>query len=99
MPEFDLLPRGVLKGHVELLLMDRATQEESRELLQEVLRYIKELPAADAVQAVHTVWHGGNWCGHCGSYKAESSRGRCANTFCHACGAKMDGGADHAIQP
>ena len=94
MPEFDLLPRGRLEGTVALLLMDRATQPESRELLEEVLRVIRTMPAAPAVKAVRSFWRDGTWCAQCGSYKAESARGRCNNTYCHACGARMNGGND-----
>ena len=87
MSEFDLLPRGVLEGAVELLLMDRATQPESKELLEEVLRVIKTTPAANAMQVVHAHWASGRWCSHCGAEKVHSFRPERSNLFCHVCAA------------
>ncbi|MBR3797205.1 MAG: hypothetical protein IKK34_14435 [Clostridia bacterium] len=92
MPEFDLLPRGVLQGTVERMLLDRATQPESRALLEEVLRVIKGMPAANAVQVVHAHWRSDTWCSHCGAVKLYSPDNRKSNLFCHMCAAKMDGG-------
>lgn len=93
MPEFDLLPRGVLQGTVELMLLDRATQPESRELLEEVLRVITTMPAADAVTAVHSYWSADTWCARCGAVKLQAVHSsQTANLYCHMCAAKMDGG-------
>lgn len=89
MSEFDLIPRGKLEGTVELLLMDRATQPESKELLEEVLRVIKDTPAADAVQVVHAHWASDRWCSHCGAEKLHSFKPERSNVFCHACAARM----------
>ena len=89
MKEFDLLPRGVLEGTVGILLMDRATQPESKELLEEVLRKIKDMPAANAVPVVHAHWASDRWCSHCGAEKLHSFRPERSNLFCHCCAAKM----------
>jgi len=89
MNDFDLLPRGVLQGTVEMLLTDRATQPESKELLEEVLRLIKDTPAANAVQIVHAHWASDRWCSHCGAEKLHSFKPKIANVFCHVCAAKM----------
>lgn len=90
MPEFDLLPRGVLQGTVERMLLDRATQPESCELLEEVLRVIKGMPAANAVQVVHAHWHSDTWCSRCGAAKLQAVHSSLTdNQYCHICAAKM----------
>lgn len=95
MNDFDLLPRGVLQGTVEMMLMDRATLPESRELLGEVLSLITSMPAADVVPVVHAHWRGGNWCSRCGAVKPQMYHSaQPGNEYCHMCTAKMDGGSD-----
>lgn len=90
---FDLLPRGRLEGTVELLL-DRATQPESKELLEEVLRVIKGMPAANAVIAEPARWNTDTWCTRCSAEKPDVRGHKIGNRFCHRCGAKMDGGSE-----
>lgn len=91
MTQFDLISRGVLQGTVELMLMDRATQQESRELLEEVLSMIKRMPAADVIPAVHAHWQSDTWCSRCGAVKLPAYNSKMqANLYCHQCAAKMD---------
>ena len=64
-------------------------------------RYIKEIdlkaiPAADVAPVVHGRWvFGGDGCVICSKCNEEESNDNHRN-FCPNCGAKMDGGADHA---
>lgn len=91
MQGFDLIPRSVLQGTVEIMLMDRATQPESRELLEELLTLIKSMPAADVVQVVHAYWSGDTWCSRCGAVKPPMYHSsQPGNLYCHMCAAKMD---------
>lgn len=56
---------------------------------------VEAAPAVDAVPVVHAYWMGGTYCSNCRAAKARPWAGyleREANTYCHACGAKMDGG-------
>lgn len=88
--DFDLLPRGKLLGLVGGIQYERATQQESKELLEEVMREIEKMPAANAVEAVHAHWRSDRWCSHCGAEKLISYHGPVkSNLFCHCCGAKM----------
>lgn len=65
---------------------------------QTLIRYVKRQPAADVAPVVHGRWgdngipnsmlSGCSVCGFtCGAYSFQ---------YCPNCGAKMDGGADHA---
>ena len=62
-------------------------------------KLMEDAPAVDAVPVVH-----GRWikigadefvCSACGGYVEYESR-KCGYEYCHHCGAKMDGGKDHA---
>ena len=64
-------------------------------------QYIEALPAADVAPVVHTRWAhlgGDEWCcSACGFViTTEGSWDKPTKKFCEDCGAKMDGGADHA---
>ena len=62
-----------------------------------VMRWVKEDPAVDAVPVVHAYWMSGTHCSNCRGAKARPWAGYLehnANTYCHVCGAKMDGGAE-----
>ena len=56
---------------------------------------VENAPTIDAVEVVHAYWMDGIICSHCRSTKARPWAAyleQRANTFCHVCGAKMDGG-------
>lgn len=53
-------------------------------------------PTVDAVPVVHAYWMHDTYCSNCRAAKARPWAGyleQNSNTFCHVCGAKMDGGA------
>ena len=57
---------------------------------------IDNMPTVDAVPVVHGRWvFGGDGCVICSKCNEEESNDNHRN-FCPNCGAKMDGGADHA---
>ena len=58
---------------------------------------IANAPTIDAEPVVHAYWMDGIICSRCRSTKARPWAAyleQRANTFCHVCGAKMDGGAN-----
>ena len=57
---------------------------------------IDNMPTVDAVPVVHGRWvFGGDGCVICSKCNEEESNDN-HRKFCPNCGAKMDGGADHA---
>lgn len=62
-----------------------------------VLECIESAPTVDAVPVVHAYWVNGTYCSNCRAAKARPWAGyleQNSNTFCHVCGAKMDGGVE-----
>lgn len=69
--------------------------------LDEVSGVVDACPTVDAMPVVHGRWAhlgGGEWCcSACGFVlTAEGSWDKPTKKYCEDCGAKMDGGADHA---
>ena len=69
------------------------------------LRAIRELPAADVAEVVHGRWYmlddcanAGLYCSACGRrvHREEFAYKKLRSKYCPHCGARMDGGADHA---
>ena len=69
------------------------------------LRAIRELPAADVAEVVHGQWYmlddcanAGLYCSACGRrvHHEEFAYKKLKSKYCPHCGARMDGGADHA---
>ena len=69
------------------------------------LRAIRELPAADVAEVVHGQWYmlddcanAGLYCSACGRrvHREEFAYKKLRSKYCPHCGARMDGGADHA---
>ena len=69
-------------------------------------REIAEMPAADVAPVVHGRWIGAPLCGNdnckcseCGSWHNihANLRGEIMQKYCPNCGAKMDGGAENAV--
>lgn len=64
-----------------------------------IARDISELPAADVAPVVHGFWEQGDYydmgdvCSACGY---DTSREPGQFSYCPNCGARMDGGVDHA---
>ena len=64
--------------------------------LLRVKSMVSKAPAADVAPVVHGRWvFGGDGCVICSKCNEEESNDNHRN-FCPNCGAKMDGGADHA---
>ena len=74
---------------------------------QTLVRYAKRIPAADVAPVVHGWWdNSGRYtfpsgstavrCSECGCALTESEYALNNWNFCPVCGAKMDGGANHA---
>ena len=62
----------------------------------EIIDALENIPAADVAPVVHGRWvFGGDGCVICSKCNEEESNDNHRN-FCPNCGAKMDGGADHA---
>ena len=69
------------------------------------LRAIRELPAADVAEVRHGQWYmlddcanAGLYCSACGRrvHREEFAYKKLRSKYCPHCGARMDGGADHA---
>lgn len=65
-----------------------------------VVGILNELPAADVAPVVHGWWNADETCSVCGEKSTEGLDATKWNywfpNYCPNCGAKMDGGADHA---
>ena len=66
-----------------------------------VCNVIDFFPSTDAAPVVHAYWMDDAYCSNCRAARARPWAGYLehnANTYCHVCGAKMDGGADDGTQ-
>lgn len=59
---------------------------------------IGKIPAADVVEVVHARWDKDGRCTNCGGHAPFIPNGLYyyESNYCHTCGAKMDGGVNHA---
>ena len=77
-------------------LAGKASTRSAYEAVWKSARALKKIPAADVAPVVHGRWvFGGDGCVICSKCNEEESNDNHRN-FCPNCGAKMDGGADHA---
>ena len=66
---------------------------------EHVRDFLKVLPVIDAVPVRHGRWMDNTFCSCCNWFE-EDDKGNILMSFydfCPCCGAKMDGGADHAV--
>jgi hypothetical protein len=82
---------------IDLLCRSRDTTANQRYVLK---RQIERIPAADVVEVVHARWWPDNMdagCTNCGSGMPRNPDGSQEESeYCPNCGAKMDGGENHA---
>ena len=73
--------------------------------LERAYAEIREMPAADVAEVVHGQWYmlddcanAGLYCSACGRrvHHEEFAYKKLRSKYCPHCGARMDGGADHA---